>query len=261
MFALIASFFSLFVGPLVYQTFGPLRRTDKIVSSVVLVVVVGTILFEILPVTYKTIGITALALCFLGFVGPTLIEKSFQKAADTTHKLTILLGILGLLVHAFIDGIAIQTSTTQTNISHHSHNLILAIILHRLPVGLTIWWLLKPLLGERYALITLFLMGITTLLGYVSSEFFENYQNNLIFSLLQSFVAGSLMHVVIHKPHPDGCTHASEKHQLHLHSKYKKAQKKVNDKDSSMLKKYLYRWENFGFLLGFTILFLTHIFH
>jgi len=246
MVALIASFFSLFVGPLVYQTFGPLRRTDKIVTGIVLVVVAGTILVEILPNTYQTIGYLALALCLVGFAGPTIIEKSFQKAADTTHKLTIFLGITGLLAHAFIDGIAIQSSE-----SSEPNGLTLAIILHRLPVGLTIWWLLKPLLGERYALVTLFLMGVTTLLGYFSSEAFSNYQDNLFFAVTQAFIAGSLLHVVVHKPHSDGCMHTSDSHQHHHHSRPK----------PKSISAYLIRWESLGMLIGLAILTLIHYYH
>jgi zinc transporter ZupT len=247
MIALIASFFSLFVGPLVYQTFGPMRRTDKIVTGIVMTVVAGTILLEVLPTAYQSIGLVALALCILGFSGPTIIEKTFKKAADTTHKLTSLLGISGLLVHAFMDGIVIQSAQATD-----ANGLSLAIILHRLPVGLTIWWLLKPLLGERYALVTLFLMGIATLLGYASSVATSNYQDSTFFSVIQAFIAGSLLHVVIHKPHSDGCLHTNEKHDLHHHS---------HEPKKKPLFGKLTHWELLGMLLGITILLIMHYFH
>ena len=248
MIALIASFFSLFVGPLVYQTFGPLRRTDKIVTGIVLVVVASTILFEIIPSTYRSIGFASILLCLIGFVGPTLIEKSFRQAADTTHKLTILLGITGLLAHAFIDGVAIQSSS-----SSDANGLTLAIILHRLPVGLTIWWLLKPLLGERYALVTLFLMGITTLLGYASSEATENYQDHLFFSVTQAFIAGSLLHVVVHKPHADGCMHTSDNHDLHHHH--------ATSASAKSFKSRFLKWETLGMVIGIAIFAVMHLSH
>ena len=216
MIALIASFFSLCVGPLVYQTFGPLRRTDKIVSGIVLIVVAGVIIFEVIPKTYQIIGWLSLVISAVGFAGPTLIEKAFRHAADTTHKVTTYLGISGLLVHALIDGAALQTDQ-----GNQANGLTLAIILHRVPVGLTIWWLLKPLLGERYALVTLLLMGLSTFGGYMLNQMISNYDDNYFFALVQALIAGSLLHVVIHKPHSDGCMHTSESHHNHAAPKKK----------------------------------------
>lgn len=243
MTALIASIFSLCVGPLIYQTFGPLKRTDKIVSGIVLVIVVSVILFEVLPYTFEAIGIYAIIAALIGFAGPTLIEKTFHKAADTTHKLTIYLGIIGLLFHAFIDGAAIQA-----NQFSDGNGLTLAIILHRLPVGLTIWWLLKPLLGEKYALITIGLMATTTYFGFIFSQSIGNYQNSYLFSF-QAFIAGSLMHVVIHKPHSDGCMHTNETH--HNHSKI------ANHKKPTHL---VFKWEILGGIIGLLILLIMHVY-
>ncbi len=252
MVALIASFFSLCVGPLVYQTFGPLRRTDKIVNGIVLVVVGGTILFETVPETYHNIGFTALLLALIGFVGPTLIERSFQKAADTTHKVTILLGICGLLLHAMIDGMAIQSVENK-----QANGLALAIIIHRLPVGLTIWWLLKPLLGEKYALITLLFMGLFTFAGYAVNSNVANLEASYFVPALQAFIGGSLLHVVIHKPHADGCMHTSETHSHHHPVQHTHQKNKLS---SMNIKSSLLRWENLGFLAGVIILVLMHQF-
>ena len=246
MIALIASFFSLCVGPLVYQTFGPLKRTDKIVGGIVLVIVGGVILLEVIPHTYEAIGILALVLPLIGFAGPTIIEKTFEKAADTTHKLTIYLGVTGLLVHALIDGAAIQSDEQNVN-----NGLTLAIILHRLPVGLTIWWMLKPLLGERYALVTLLMMGMSTFAGYGLNQAITGYHDNTLFAVVQAFIAGSLLHVVIHKPHSDGCMHTNEAHQHHVSSKKLKA----------TFKELLLRWESLGILIGFALLMVIQYNH
>ncbi|MDQ7051200.1 MAG: hypothetical protein Q9M92_17430 [Enterobacterales bacterium] len=162
MIALYASIFALGVGPLIYQSFGPMKRTDSFASGFILVVISSTLLFEVLPHTFDNIGYLAFVLAILGFIGPTLIEKLFIKSADKTHLLTISLGILGLLLHASIDGAAIQASSETTQ----SESLTLAIVLHRLPVGLTIWWLLNPLIGQRWALLTLLFMALATSGGY-----------------------------------------------------------------------------------------------
>ena len=141
MIALFASIFALGIGPLIYQSFGPMKRTDSFASGFILVVISSTLLFDVLPHAFNSIGYVAFLLAILGFIGPTLLEKLFSKSADKTHLLTISLGILGLILHASIDGAAIQTSSATT----HSESLHLAMLLHRLPVGLTIWCLLNPL--------------------------------------------------------------------------------------------------------------------
>ncbi|WP_196138081.1 hypothetical protein [Aliikangiella sp. G2MR2-5] len=249
MIALVASFFSLFVGPLVYQTFGPLRRTDKIVGGMVLVIISGVILLDILPDSYKSIGIIALLLAAAGFAGPTLIERTFRGAADTTHKMTLYIGLLGLMLHALMDGAAIQSEA-----SHGANGLTLAILVHRLPVGLTIWWLLKPILGERYALLMLLGMGLFTFAGYFLYQTIGQYDDRAIFAAVQSIVAGSLLHVVIYKPHADGCMHTSESHHDHSHSSNSN-----HEKVESRLS--LSRWELLGIALGVIVLIFMHFTH
>jgi hypothetical protein len=256
MIALVASFFSLCVGPLVYQTFGPLKRTDKIVSGIVLVVVSGIIFLEVIPHTYESIGFLALLLPLVGFAGPTLIEKTFHKAADTTHKLTIYLGVAGLLLHAFIDGAAIQTEENSVN-----NSLTLAIILHRLPVGLTIWWMLKPLLGEKYALMTLLMMGVATFAGFGLNQAITDYHDNTIFGLIQAFIAGSLLHVVIHKPHSDGCMHTNESHQEHSHQEHSHHEHAAHQKSKFNIMSLVFRWESLGLAIGMALLLVIEFNH
>lgn len=246
MISLIASFFSLFVGPLIYQTFGPLKRTDKIVGGVVLVVVSGMILIEVLPQTYQAIGMLTPIVALIGFLGPTLIEKLFRKAANTTHKFTIFLGLSGLIIHAMLDGLAVKIDA-----QNHTHHLSMAVIMHRLPVGLTIWWMLKPILGEKSALAFLLGMGIATFIGYAWGNALNDYQQSAGFAALQALIAGSLLHVVVHKPYSDGCMHTSETHEK-LHQAQHQQHK--HNHPHSFASKVFYRWENLGYLLGIFLL-------
>jgi len=141
MIALIASIFALGIGPLIYQTFGPMKRTDRIVSGFILTIIAATLFLEVLPYSFNKIGWASLLLALIGFIGPTLVERIFSRSANKTHMVTILLGVLGLVLHSSIDGAALQTMSMLAN----GESLSLAMILHRLPVGLTIWWLLKPI--------------------------------------------------------------------------------------------------------------------
>jgi len=259
MIALIASIFALGVGPLIYQTFGPMRRTDRIVSGFILAVIVITLFVEVLPDTFTRIGYLAVALTLLGFIGPTLIEKLFSKSANKTHTATILLGILGLVIHASIDGAALYNG----KIENHHENLSLAIILHRLPVGLTIWWLLKPLIGERYALLTLFTMAIATSGGFALSMQLNDYQTSSGFIALQAFISGSLLHIVFHKPHSDGCMHTSLSHD-HTHSAHDQAPTDIGSENNPTLintikNKIPDKWELLGMLIGVLTMLTLHL--
>ena len=249
MIALFASIFALGVGPLIYQTFGPMRRTDRVVSGFILVVIAGTLFIDVLPHTYENIGLTAIILAFIGFLGPTFIEKTFSRSANRTHILTIFLGILGLIIHASFDGAALFSDNMLENTHNHTNNpdnLSLAIILHRLPVGLTIWWLLKPLIGERLSLLTLLAMAIATGGGYALSMQITDIHTSNATSMLQAFISGSLLHVVLHKPHEDGCMHTGH---THAH------------KDESRISNWQLpnSWELAGMLIGLSVIAYLHL--
>ena len=248
---LIASIFALGIGPLIYQTFGPMRRTDKIVSGFILSVIAGSLFLEILPNSFQQSGSSALVLALFGFVGPTLVEKLFANSASKTHGFAIFLGIGGLILHASIDGSALQS----TNLTENKDSLALAVILHRLPVGLTIWWLLKPLLGEKYALLTLLGIALATVIGFILSMQFSEYQTTDSFALIQAFVSGSLLHVVFHKPHEDGCMHTSQKHD---HAHQHQVKPKQENMPRSWIKLLPDNWELLGMLFGLAVLLFLH---
>ena len=48
----------------------------------------------------------------------------------------------GLALHGMLDGVALANA--------HGHATPLAVVLHRLPEGLTLWWLLRPTYGPRW---------------------------------------------------------------------------------------------------------------
>ncbi|MGB0496388.1 MAG: hypothetical protein ACPGJI_08525 [Kangiellaceae bacterium] len=248
MIALVASIFALGIGPLIYQTFGPMKRTDFIVSGFILIVITVTLITEVLPHTVENIGYIAIGLALLGFAGPTLIERLFTQSANRTHIITILLGILGLIIHASFDGAALYPGENQNN----SDQLSLAIILHRLPVGLTIWWLLKPLIGERLSLLTLLTMAVATAGGYALSMQITAIHTSNATSILQAFISGSLLHVILHKPHEDGCMHTGH---THHHNSNQQTVQQTNSSKFNLPNK----WETIGMVLGLSVMFYLHI--
>lgn len=75
-------------------------------------------------------------------------------------------------------------------------SLALAVMLHRIPESLLIWKLTMKLISVRAAVATLFLLAITTFLGFVLSAQALSYTRwaYVHLSYLQVFIAGALLH-------------------------------------------------------------------
>lgn len=195
MLLFILSIAALALAPLIFRLAG--RRDDLLaaVDGFTFTSVFGLVALVIIPSGVSDAGWVALLLALLGFLGPTLIERSLAHAAGPTHATTLALALAGLLAHAFIDGVALQ---------EHGHDrtqqmLAVAVVLHRLPVGLAIWWLLTPTHGRGWATALLVGIAAATAGGFFSGHLVSSTAG---LSLFQAFVGGSLLHVLAHRQHP-----------------------------------------------------------
>ena len=204
MLVLVLSILALLLGPvlLVFSRRGV--RLDALIYAFVLVATGGILLFDVLPMSVANGGWWVLLPAILGFLGPTLIESAFHRAADTTHKTALVVGVIGLALHGSIDGIALVQHDQQ------SPMLPYAIILHRIAVGLTVWWLLRPYLGRYRALFVIVLMCGTTIGGYLLGGDYTPRMDQGVYAGFQALVAGTLLHVVLHRPHGHGHRHSHE---------------------------------------------------
>lgn len=204
MLYLIASCVALLIGPLFYRYFSSGSGLQKGLDGFVFVSLGGLVLIHILPELLEHGGLLAIIFVILGIWGPTASERLFHRYSDITHNLTLSLGIGGLLLHTITDGGAMVLAQQEGS----STLLALGVILHRLPVGLAIWWLLKPQVGTRWASLVLVAMMLLTGVGYVAGEqlITQLSLENTVY--LQAFVTGSILHVVLHQPHGQ---HTSDK--------------------------------------------------
>ena len=97
-----------------------------------------------------------------------------------------------------------------------SNQLALGVILHRLPVGMAIWWSVRPQFGLRIALAVFAVLIIATGASYsFAAEILQMAETSSI-AYFQSFVAGSLVHIVAfginhrHDTHVEGSSVAEE---------------------------------------------------
>ena len=202
---LTLSILALFLGPVTYRLLQRQPGWLDLLDAFIFVSISGLVLFHILPELLFEGGLLVLVLTSLGLLMPSLIEKYFHKAANKAHNTTLLLGVLGLVLHASIDGAVLLVDQAD----HTGWLLALGVLLHRFPVGLTIWWLLRPQYGVILPFVVLISMATATLVGASYAEFSMAQLDGQYLAWFQAFVMGSIMHVVVHRPY----LHHHKKHQ------------------------------------------------
>lgn len=212
MFPLFASIAALWAGPFVYRAASRARGFVVVLHLALIVAILALVVLEILPECIAEAGWPALLVAALGLLGPVLAERGLQRAAPTGStpgggalSLAIGVALLALGLHAFTDGVALIAGH-----EHHGHGghaghdhdhaglgLFAALILHRLPEGAAIYWLLRSR-GERVASLGLAAVAAATVAGFVVGEAALSALEGMALALLQAFVGGVLLHVIIH---------------------------------------------------------------
>lgn len=217
---LVSSIIGLLIGPLIYLLAQSRRYLLQVIDGFVFVSVGGLVLMHLVHSLETANTIIVLALGLLGFLGPNILERTFHKSGHSIHLGVLVLGLLGLVLHATIDGAALLTE---------AHELPLAIILHRLPVGLTVWWLLRPKYSSPVCWSLLVVMSLATIAGFMLGETLLAPAVNTPLDYVQSFVAGSILHVVFFRLHfqdehgevHDCCSHSHGSSTLKIGQKSK----------------------------------------
>jgi len=193
---LTLSIVSLFVGPLFYTWLrrGGLiaRAFDTLIVAVLLVLLV----FLLIPESWAELGAGSLLLILAGYLVPGLLEKLIQHAAETLHRVSLIIALVGLTLHAVLDGAGVAASTLD-----RPQNLALAIIVHRLSVGLILWMLVQPLFGKRVALAVLALVAAATVGGFLLSEHIAGFRGQSAMPVIQALIIGTIGHSLIHRDH------------------------------------------------------------
>jgi uncharacterized membrane protein YraQ (UPF0718 family) len=204
---LFLSIFALFLGPITYRLFQRQPGWLDLLDAFIFVTISGLVLFHILPELLHSGGLIVLLLMAIGLLIPSWIEKYFHKVANQAHQTTLFLGVLGLVLHATIDGSALLVEAGDRT----AWLLALGVLLHRFPVGLTVWWLLRPQYGRTLPLMIIASMSLATLGGALFADYSLVQLDGELVTWFQAFVMGSIMHVVLHRPYLNKSKH------LHSH--------------------------------------------
>jgi uncharacterized membrane protein YraQ (UPF0718 family) len=197
---LVISLLAFAVGPALYGVAGRARGRLGALDGFVMVTVAGLALVHIIPHAVLAAGPAALAVSLIGFVGPGLVEHRLERAAHQTHNAALALALFGLMVHELFDGVGLAQAFYDPDSG--TSVLAVAVVLHRLPIAITVWWLLRPVRGPLLAWAVLAALGAATVLGYVSGDAIAGAVDPEWLGMLEALIAGSLLHVVVHRPSP-----------------------------------------------------------
>ncbi len=197
MLLLILSIALLAVGPVLSKLLSQKPWVLMWLDRLTFVAIAAVLFLHVIPESFEHAGWPVLVLLLLGFAVPTLAEKALHKAAEKVHMATLSLGMLGLIIHALLDGLSLTE-----NSSLLSHGALPAlVILHRLPVGQLIWSLVSPSFGRAIAILTLVLVAFASIVGYSVGQSFAYLLHGVYFSLFEALVAGAILHVVVFRGH------------------------------------------------------------
>jgi hypothetical protein len=193
--ALTLAIAALLAGPLAWQLLQRWTRIHKALGLVMGVVMAGLVTLIVIH-TVKDGGLIALVFTLIGFVLPLGAERAMRRSEWTIHRVTLALGIAGLLLHNLSDGAALAAASLNAD---GDTALVMAVILHRLPAGLAVWWLVSNDFGARLAMVSIALMALATIAGYFVGELVLGGMDEAGRAWFIAFVAGSLAHLAVHR--------------------------------------------------------------
>tara|TARA_B100001093_G_scaffold519721_1_gene610065 strand:+ start:10057 stop:10716 length:660 start_codon:yes stop_codon:yes gene_type:complete len=181
------SFLAIFMGVGIHYT--GFSKSKKATQSLLLfsgAFLLGTIVLEVLPYVFQSqsnVGVFVLAGILLQLFLETL-SKGVEHGHFHLKNTKPIIVMFALSVHSFLEGIPIG------KFDHY----LLAIVLHKIPVGIVFYQFLKAInlhLVLTWLLITGF--AFMTPLGSLSADYFSLFQNFEI--ELYAFSAGLLIHI------------------------------------------------------------------
>lgn len=192
------SLFALFIGPFAYPLLRRATRGLALLDGFLLVSVAGLVLLHLLPHSLHVAGGSAAIAALAGLLLPLIADRWWGSAKSSQKNglgWLALLALAGLCCHALMDGLALALPSTDHS-QKENGLLALAVLLHRLPFGLALAWLLIPRWGQRAAWSVIALVAAMTSLGYIAGNPLNRILPLHMMALFQAFITGSLLHVL-----------------------------------------------------------------
>lgn len=216
---LLGSTLALLFGPLLLTLVGPRARLIAGLDGFVLVTVLGLVFFNIVPPAIQEGGTAAIIATIGGLAFPILAERLASESLrkTTIRPLMLLLATSALAVHAMMDGAALINHShggeSDPHTGHHDLGLAIGVILHRLPLGLTLWWMVNNKLGLKIAFGTLAGLIAATFIGYFAGDVIIHQFSSEGLSIFQAMMGGAILHIALDSP-PTPVSQTSSNHRL-----------------------------------------------
>ncbi|HEX4872001.1 MAG TPA: hypothetical protein VFV27_06790 [Nevskiaceae bacterium] len=196
LYSLLATGLALASGPLLHRLAQPHPLARRWLDRAMVAAIVALLTLDAIPHSVRLGGWTSLAFVALGAFGPSLLERGLRQLRRTTHLATLAIAVIGLLLHSLADGAALAPTPGNDPLG-----LPLAVVLHSVPVSLTVWLLLLPLIGALASATVLLSMGLATLAGFLAGAPLAEWLGGTAWAWVLALVSGSLLHVVFGRPH------------------------------------------------------------
>jgi hypothetical protein len=172
------------MGPFIYSLGRRNAVTEQLLDLLIIVTIAWIVGFHIVPEAFGVAGFAALGMAF-----PYALRRIFHLASATAHTALLMLAATALVLHALIDGIALLPNSGE--------GLSAAVIIHRLPVGMAIWWTFRPAIGNTVAIIAFALIIAATAAAYFLGTPIIELAESTTLALFRAFVSGSLIDLVV----------------------------------------------------------------
>jgi len=200
---LLFSFLALALGPLLVALARRHGWSTVVLDAFCLITITGFALLHLLPESAAHGGWLVLPLALVGFVLPTLAERTLHHGLGSVRRTVLFLCVLGIAAHACLDGLFLVDGDHHGHGHTHDHEVTAwAIILHRIPEGLGIWWIVPRTLGTWPAVVITLVSVVATTFGYFVGANALDDASQRGLALLQALLIGSLLHVVLHSHIP-----------------------------------------------------------
>jgi len=206
---LLLSFLALALGPLLVLLARRHAPATVAVDSFCVIAISGFALLHLLPVSAGQAGWIVLPLALAGFIAPALAERGLHHHGTGMRRTVLVLAMLGIAAHSILDGMGLSLGhvcATEHDHGHeHTHDHVLlawAVILHRIPEGLGIWWIIPRTLGVRAAVLVTVVSVVTTSFGFFVAPKLFTESSTQGLAMVQALLGGSLLHVVLHSHIP-----------------------------------------------------------
>jgi zinc transporter ZupT len=195
---LIAAAAAPVAGPLLYWALHDHPKAVRFVDGFVYLAVPALLTWQVAHLALEQSALVVLAAAAAGLAVPSLAEQLSHALHRHTDKFALVMGVSGLVLHALLEAAALTPGQGEVAVA-----FALAVVLHRIPVGLVVWWLVRPRYGRMMGAIAIGALVGVTLAGYALGTEVLEAVHGAGGDLYQAFVSGSLVHVVFHQGRHD----------------------------------------------------------